>query len=98
MKVSELIRELTEEYRPDEEVCSIIWDREDIYLRRRHLKLPVETYTEEEAAQLLSSLERGHDANEGITWTTLDDATLKQEEGITFTVVFGEAPPTKNNP
>jgi hypothetical protein len=64
MKVKELIEQLQEHHKPEDELCCSIWGVEDI------LGLD-EDLTEEDAKEVIRRADHYHDAEIGINWDVL---------------------------
>lgn len=65
--MADIIEALDEDTHPDR--ISIKWGVEDVFS-------VIEGITDEEARQVLSAVESGHDCNYGISWDTVTDTAL----------------------
>ena len=65
MKVSELIEQLQTRYSPDAVVCAPIWSVEDIQQQANDEGI---TITKSQCESILDTMERKHDACEGVNW------------------------------
>jgi hypothetical protein len=58
-------------YKPTEHIATAIWCEEDVLGRAKELGKKI---TRKQAQDILDDIERHHDAELGISWTTLDCA------------------------
>lgn len=65
MMVKEAIQ-LLKTYDDEETICLIFWTPEDVRTQD-----PI--VSDEKAADVLNAMEENHDANDGITWYTIDN-------------------------
>lgn len=73
MKAKEAIEKLLG-YDPEEEVCMILWNRDDVMTRLDDQEIDYDDVPPEMMRSILSIIERKHDAGIGITWDTIDYA------------------------
>lgn len=77
-KVSDVIRHLTDNYQSDEHIATAIWCEEDVIGRARERGKFV---TQEQAQNILDTIDRKQDCTQGISWVELDiytDAELEE--------------------
>lgn len=74
-KVSQLIEDLKQFYKPDDVIAYDIWCREDVLERASEFSIDI---TEEQADKIIEDMHENRDAEYGITWDTID--TYLQEE------------------
>lgn len=70
MKAKEAIEHIRQFHKDDEEVCMILWTREDIEYVLDKLNI---TLTQEEIDAILNHLEEKQDFNFGITWSIVEN-------------------------
>lgn len=70
MLVKTLIKHLQDYYELEDEICSIIWTKEDIVDRAKDQgnKVP----SKERLSEIINLMDKNHDCNYGITWETID--------------------------
>jgi hypothetical protein len=66
-KVSEVIKRLQTEYKPDDFIFETIWSKEDVHQCDASL-------TDEQVYRVLELIEDSDDAAKGVTWDTIEDA------------------------
>lgn len=87
MKVKEAITFL-QDYDPEEEICMILWTRSDVSMWHYMLaedQANCKDLTPDDIDEILSLIEREHDAEVGVSWDTIDDAIechLKNQDNI----------------
>ena len=70
MRATDVIEHIKAQYKPEEEICLVVWSREDIKSIQEDNEGVM--LTEEQCDSVLSSMEERHDASYGIDWDTLD--------------------------
>ena len=68
----EAIRQLQSFHQKGEHVCMIVWSREDVIGYAKNERGHPMKVSNEEADEILDSMESHHDASQGITWLTID--------------------------
>jgi len=65
------------DYKPSDHIALIIWTTDDVMekAKERHLEI-----TQEEAEGIVDDLQENHDASQGISWNTIDDALDEVED------------------
>jgi len=69
MLVRDLIKHLSETYKPGDVIAYALWTVMDVMMRAADTDT---TITEQQAAQVLALIDRKQDCTLGITWDTID--------------------------
>ena len=67
-KVSEIIEKL-QKRDPDEEICMILWQADDVKYTAEDRDI---TLSDEQIDNILSNMQENHDAVEGVNWTIIE--------------------------
>lgn len=76
-KVSDVIKRLQTEYKPDDIIFETIWSKEDVHQLDDSL-------TDEQVNRVLEIIEDSEDSTMGVTWDTIEDSIsiVKKEYDI----------------
>ncbi len=77
MKVSQLKEQLNRDFKDDDEIAYVIWNREDVLSRAQQLGPEI---TAEAADSILERMHLKADACVGMTWDTIDFYLQQERE------------------
>ncbi len=77
MKVSQLKEQLNRDFKDDDEVAYVIWNREDVLDRAQELGIEI---TDDAADALLEKMHMKGDASIGMTWDTIEFYLQEERE------------------